>query len=497
VRFQFFRGALDFINCVLEHNLASLPGGILSQQGGETAFKDCALTDNHATSLGSIVYSANSATTRFDHCAFKGAYGTGACVVSSEDDGSKVLFYYHRGFESGVVCSASPVLAYNTSVSIPLSVFYETAVTCQSDNILEYCKHDCASGAANVGGITCTCISDGRELDPFSQEDAMSSCINSALLSVPETEFTLAVTKQRDPSSLKIVFTNAGDKVMKWNLTTVGASDKAKVWSINPSSGHLPGCGVGTVEVALSTWNLAARANAYEMRLVLTSNSYRDSTYNISISAFVAAEPIPSRSSVNITSHLFQLAAGNTVRFIVEPVDAAGVTILDTASQAYFANLEHSMSTTSVPCRVVYDPSSGQQEGAYEIPNVVCKSDTTFSDCVPSPPVGEFLLDVEDTDGNAVGATQHSFVIKSCPESYYKTGGGCSLCPDRVFCAAGSAVADWQLAPGDWRTTQKSTKVHACRFGQASCPGDGTANPATGPDPYIVLRSRVRWSSLL
>ena len=491
--FVSFGGTITLTDCDLNGNSANgiaqidaMGGGALYQDGGEITFKDCTLADNQAASHGAIVYSENGAITRFELCEFRGVYDSDDCVISSADEESMFLFYYRQPFQSGVVCSASPVLIYNTNVTIPLSSSHEAAMACQSDKILDYCKYDCASGAANVGGITCTCISDGRELDPFLLDDAVSGCMNSALLSVPETEFTLAVTKQRGPSSLKIVFANAGDKILIWNLTNIGASSIAEAWSIKPAGGYLLGCGVGTVEVALLTWNLTARANAYKMWLVLTSNSYRDSTYNISISAFVAAEPVPSRCSVNVTSHLSQLAAGNAVRFIVEPVDAAGVTILDTASQAYFANLEHSMSTTSVPCRVVYDPSSGQQEGACEIPTVVCKSDTTFSDCVPSPPVGEFLLDVEDADGNAVGATQHSFVIKNCPESYYKTGGGCSLCLDRVFCAAGSAVADWQLAPGDWRATPESTKVQVCRFGQASCPGDVTANSATGPDPYCA-----------
>ena len=485
--FSSFGGTMTLTACDLKGNAAQGYGGILFQQLGVIAFKDCTLTDNHATSLGSIVYSENSAVTRFDRCAFRGAYETDECVISSGDEESKFLLFHHRAFESGVICSASPVLVYGANVSVPFSSSHEAAMTCQSPDIFEYCQYDCTSSAAEMGGISCSCTSDEQRFDPELLADkGAQSCLNSALLSVPETEFTLAVTKQRGPSSLKIVFANAGDKILIWNLTNIGASSIAEAWSIKPAGGYLLGCGVGTVEVALLTWNLTARANAYKMWLVLTSNSYRDSTYNISISAFVAAEPVPSRCSVNVTSHLSQLAAGNAVRFIVEPVDAAGVTILDTASQAYFANLEHSMSTTSVPCRVVYDPSSGQQEGACEIPTVVCKSDTTFSDCVPSPPVGEFLLDVEDADGNAVGATQHSFVIKNCPESYYKTGGGCSLCLDRVFCAAGSAVADWQLAPGDWRATPKSTKVHACRFGQVSCPGGVMANPATGPDPYCA-----------
>ena len=74
----------------------------------------------------------------------------------------------------------------------------------------------------------------------------------------------------------------------------------------------------------------------------------------------------------------------------------------------------------------------------------------------------------------------------------------CESCPTGVVCEEGSAVSDFKLMAGNWRTDEDSEDVRKCRFGVTSCPGAGknqasvsspsqrrtTSSNATGPDPY-------------
>ena len=88
-----------------------------------------------------------------------------------------------------------------------------------------------------------------------------------------------------------------------------------------------------------------------------------------------------------------------------------------------------------------------------------------------SPPVGEFTLEVNDAKGMVVGATRYSFIVASCPATYYQRDGKCVQCPPHVTCGAGSSISDWQLDEGYWRSGDESDDVRECRFGARSCPG--------------------------
>ena len=477
--------------CTLFGNYATNFGGALYQAGGEVSFADCTLSDNVAgQNKGAIAYTATVATTRFDRCTFLGAaYDSTTCVLYSEDTESEFLFYYHLEFENGAVCAASPVLVYSSNVSIPLSSSHEaTVMACQSPNIIEFCAYDCSGGAESAGGISCTCTVDEQPVDP-ELVDRVGGCDNSALLTMPETVFTLAVTKHSDSSSLRVVFGNAGDKPLVWNVTTLSKNSSGDAqWSATPTSGTLVGCDLGTVEVVLPTWKLPARADPYELQLLLESNSYRDAMHAISISAFVAPDAVASKSIVRIRSPVEQLAAGDSVHFTVTPIDVADIIILDSANLAYFATLTHSTTNTEVSCRVAFDTTSGQQEGSCEIPAFVCYSvDSRSDECALSPPVGEFVLNAKDAEGTSVGATQ-SVSIENCPDTFYYRDGQCAPCPKHVECSTGSLISDWQLDEGYWRSGDESEDIRECRFGPLSCPAGNITNERD--DPYCTAAYR-------
>ena len=479
-------GSIEWNNCVIGLNVA-IQGGVVYGMSGVQLFNGCTITANTAY-LGAVLYSRDDAESCFSRCRFLGDYANEACVFYSEEEATALMFYHTQAFESGVVCSASPPLIYNSNVSIPLSSTSEDAMACESADILDYCQYDCGPGAADIGGIVCSCTADDQQFDPYVLDDKGAiTCLNSARLNIPQSEFTLVVTKQRQPSSLQIVFTNAGDKLLTWNATIVGANGhEMSPWLVTPAAGTLIGCELGAVQVALTTWNLTARTEVYDLQIELTSNSLRDVTHNISVSAFVAAEAVPSKSDITITSNLALLAAAETVHFSVNPIDGAGLGILDTANQAYFATLAHAKSTTTVSCRIVYDTISGLQDGSCEIPTLVCNTRTGSGECEQSSPTGDFELSVSDARGSVVGEPQH-FFIQNCPASYYKSDDdACVSCPKHADCAVGSSISDWKLVEGYWRAHDRSTDVRACRFGRDSCPG--TTLP--GRDPYCAAAFR-------
>ena len=123
-------------------------------------------------------------------------------------------------------------------------------------------------------------------------------------------------------------------------------------WLVTPRAGRLIGCDLGTITVALSTWNLTGQSYPYALQLQLTSNSYRDPIHDLSVTAFIPADPIYSSSLITITSPVSQLLAGGAVTFVVIPIDAAGMAVLDTSNQAYFGTRTHMNSDTAVSCRV-------------------------------------------------------------------------------------------------------------------------------------------------
>ena len=284
-----------------------------------------------------------------------------------------------------------------------------------------------------MGGIFCSCTSDGETFDPYVQDDkGADSCMNSPLLNVPQTDFTVAWSKGSQSSSFQWIFTNAGDRLLKWNLTMIQTDGVVVPWSVAPTSGALSGCELGTVEVSLATWNLTAQAESYPLQLILRSNSYADAARNISIRAFVSADPVPAASLVSLTNAT-QLVAGSSIQFVVTPIDAAQMTIRDTATLAFVSSLTHPASNATAICRVVYDSTSDLHLGECALPDVV----TGLS-------AGGFAIDVRLGLG-FVGGGSHHFQVNSCPDSFvlahdahsctcpagrYQLGRTCTACAD-------------------------------------------------------------------
>jgi len=109
------------------------------------------LLSNSATS-GDVIETNFAAMIRLIGCTILGDYDANACIFNEEDESSSFEFYHTEAFESGVVCSAAPVLIYNSEVSVPVSDD-ATKVTCQTEGIVDYCAFDCS--AEDNGGIAC------------------------------------------------------------------------------------------------------------------------------------------------------------------------------------------------------------------------------------------------------------------------------------------------------------------------------------------------------
>ena len=201
-----------------------------------------------------------------------------------------------------------------------------------------------------------------------------------------------------------MMFSSAGDRQLQWNLTKVRATHGVgMLWSLAPSSGHLIGCDLGTVEITPSTWNMTARADAYELHLELTSNSYKDAARNVSVRAFVYAEPGPTKSRVTLQSA--PVLAPSTLSFTITAVDSTGLEIFDAPDTAYQATLFHILSSEYVACSVL------RYLGECDL------------SALSKPFAGDFVLQVLSSRGRAVGGGdgKYNFNVSSCPASYLCT----------------------------------------------------------------------------
>ena len=132
----------------------------------------------------------------------------------AEGGGPTFLFYHHQHeFASGgAVSSALEAVVYNANVPVPNVV----AMICQSSAIFEHCEYDCSSNGG-IGGILCSCTADEKSSDSDLPDDGgAQSCLNSALLIVPQSELNLVTKKQRSNYSteLQIAFANGGDNLL-------------------------------------------------------------------------------------------------------------------------------------------------------------------------------------------------------------------------------------------------------------------------------------------
>ena len=454
-------------------NSARTHGGGYNNFAGLMEWADCKMEANVAAAGGAVGYndaSEEDSTTRFFRGRFLGEYDNATCVFESSDSGNRdsklELYYQHEIMETGVICSAYPVLVYNAEVLLPFSTSHEDAITCSYDGISDYCDYDydCRNAAEDANsGIRCTCTSDGVTYDPFTfnrGQGAGSGCANSQFLIVPQTAFTMVIDKSWEPtlSTTMVVLANFGDVPLYWNLTTEDTTEDDGAWSLTPNSGSLDGSELTTATVTLATWGLVARPAPYKLKLKLTSNSYINDSRIISVEAFVSAYPDPKNSFVTFQTPPNETVASGALSFDITTVDAAGLVSEDASNLAYFARVVHDGTHDQELCEVSYDAASTHKhQGTCQLPGLR---------------TGTFSFQVWDNAGAAIGAEK--VAVERCPKQYYLDGYSCEPCAEHVSCAAGSSLSDWLLDKGYWRVGDESTKLYKCRFGVASCPG--TAN---------------------
>ena len=278
------------------------------------------------------------------------------------------------------------------------------------------------------------------------------------------TTFTHKVAKEDATGDVNLLFTNQGDELLQWAMGLAAAQEDSMTWDSSPMNGTLLSGEIGMTTLTVKSATLQSRPAPYITNFTMSSNSLRAATRSIEciVETYVSAKPSASFSSVSLDIGGDQVAASSTVRFSVEPFDATGMPMLDRPDWSLEARLlSNGTISGSTACRLV------SYEGECELPALV---------------TGAFELRVEDGDGALVGARAYSFSATECPEEYYRTPSGCDECPlDKVECAVGSDVSDWQLLAGYWRTSGESTKLYKCRHGTTSCPGN---HNQTGEDPY-------------
>jgi hypothetical protein len=272
------------------------------------------------------------------------------------------------------------------------------------------------------------------------------------------------VSKSSTPSSLNILFLNPGDKVLEWNMTSLAVHGSHAPWVVTQTTGQVEGGGYASVEILLSTWNLAARPDAYELRLGLDSNSYTDATRNITVGVLITAEVDPARSFVTLQTGNDAVVSGD-ITFTVTTVDASGMVSQDVSQIVYTAHVAHFATSEEGKCRVAYANDIEQHRGVCTLPELLS---------------GDFhLLVNESRSGSSVG--RNAFSATRCPVDYFSDVGECVRCPSQVTCAEGSSVSDWQLQKGYWRSVDTSADVRKCRHGIKACPSDSTVTPAGDP----------------
>ena len=376
----------------------------------------------------------------------------------------------------------------------------------------------------------CYCVADGIRIDP----DSGLSCYDSAAIYVPIDTFALQIDKAETFGSTTLVIVNEGgnpDVPLLWNLS----APAGVAWKFTPPSGQVAGGKVTTVEIALAPAELQARRLFYEWDLNLTSNSFHksDRSKRIAMSAVISATPVASQSMATMRN-TSELTASGTVDFDVTSIDASGMVILDAEGLAYSAALVHSASSVSVSCSVSYDTSSERHKGicelqgleaggfelsvlfgsgfvgggAYHVIVESCPDSFELSDDGLSCtcPAGRYELGntcAECADGThkpSPGTERADCVACTSPEmsseahtacdtcitGYYRKGDSCAPCPTGDICTVIGASGILVPAPGFWRAGDESTEILQCRYGELACPGDSTANPATGPDPYCA-----------
>ena len=491
-------GSGDLEDCVLIGNFAGYDGGA-AYVSVASSITRCVIAEGGAWSKGAAIYSegavvqmrdsivrgfaanASSDTTTLVYLATPASTEMSFDRVTWLDNDLDAAATNSDGNALIVVRNCDGLVAADVAGAAPL-------VGCGDATATQYCQADYCNDTAT--GIDCYCDPDGVKTDPDLGACQSSGQMANLVLGSEKSQ-SLLLKKDNGIATTNLFWSNTGEVFIVWGLAFTNNTEGLN-WTASSTNGMLEAGGVQQVVLSLAMNGMQARAAEYITELTLNTSSPTPTPFPIFSFTTVVVRVVLSAlasavaSFVN-TTNLGRLAAGDSMAFTVTPVDATGTVILDPIEFAYFGTLTHPASNTSVACRMGYNSISNLQEGACELPATVCTVDDASSDeCVLSPPVGEFSLEVNDAKGMVVGARRYPIIVESCPETFYQRDGKCMQCPPRVECSAGSSISEWKLDEGFWRSGDESEDVRECRFGALSCPGVDL-NQGTGQDPYCGL----------
>ena len=396
-------------------------------------------------------------------------------------------------------------------------------------------------------GIACYCEADGVRTDPDVASCASSASMSDPVAGVVITNNTDVWVRVVKPhtSRVDVQFSNLGGVRLEWDLSILSNLEQL-VWGVPNRNGSLDAGESWNIPLQISSEGLQARSTAYVTRFVLNGHSPEPTpvpeskSKQFNVHTVVSASPNAAASYANITNAA-SLTAGGIVKFDVTSVDGTGMAIQDAADVAYSADFVHSASSARVACGVSYDGSArqhkgtcqlqGLESGSFELKvklgldNIGGRTNLVMIERCPDSfelsddglsctcPAGRYKLGntcahcadgthkpalgvgkaecvvcqtADDTTKGLTSNAEHT-ACDACDDGYYRdedaADGLCHTCPVGAQCTMNSDVASIVILPGHWRAGSESTEVRQCRYGDLSCPGNGT-NQATGPDPY-------------
>ena len=392
--------------------------------------------------------------------------------------------------------------------------------------IIDHCSLE-AQCTDVATGITCFCFPDNVQTDPALGACASSGEMSGLLLGSEKTQL-LSLNKDNGIATTSFFFPNTGDVFIAWGLA-VTDNAKGLNWTASSTNGTLEAGEIQEIVLSLDLTYVQARGSEYSTELTLNTSSPSptpfpiSSTTSVVVSVIVSASASAAKSVITMTN-LANLTASGTMEFIVDSIDAAGVSMLDVSDVVYFGELSTESNTGDVTnvvaCSIVYSATADHHVGTCPMPALA---------------TGGFALTVL-LGSELVGGSTHIFTVDRCPDSYvsddgggsctcaagqYELAGTCVTCAENHAkpslgtdkagcdkcetvigeapnaahtacdaCIAGyyskrnacvqcpnypmSCVENSVLMPGYWRaaaTSGDNTEVLICRFGEVSCPG--------------------------
>lgn len=400
----------------MKHNIAGDRGGVLY---GGADLEDCELIGNDATNggaayvilpmtlmrciiaesgasqQGAAVYSAGAATELRDSFV-RGfaADASGGATTLMYIDGSIAEFdrvtWSNNELDAVASTDEAHIVVRNNEGPATADVQAATLVSCGYEAIIDYCLLE-AECTDVTTGLRCYCYADGVQTDPNLAACSSSGEISSLVLGSEKTQLLL-LSKDDGNATTRLFFPNTGDVFILWGLV-VSKNAEGLYWTFSSTNGTIEAGDMQEIVLSLDMSGLQPRAAQYSTELTLNTSSPTPTPFPISSTTTVVVHTVISAmastaSSFTNVTNVAQLAAGESVAFTVTPVDATGIVILDPTEFAYFATLTHPASNTNVTCRVGYDSVSNKQEGACDIPDLVCDYEAGSGECDMSPPGG-------------------------------------------------------------------------------------------------------------